>query len=127
MPKKGLMYFMALLFMSCFSHKWTSKTFLISDKMYMECRTSEYKGYTWVYLCNKETRNCINVYNGGDTITGSGLYYFPRIKSINFNKITGDTLIFSIISAYRYCISDTLLLSNGKLLSSGKSSILCPQ
>ncbi len=58
--------------------------------------------------------SCIDIYKGRDTLGGT---YFPRIKSITFDKIAGDTLIYLIVTVDKYCLSDTLLLSNGNLLS----------
>lgn len=107
----------SLVFVSCnFSNKKT-REFKISEDYYFEAKTLGNRGYTWLYLCKKGLSERIDLYGVRDSTTSS---YFMDIDSIIINKIKGDTVIYTIFevpAANKFCILDSLILSERKVLS----------
>lgn len=84
----------------------------LNDTYYLKTFTVKKNGYTWTYLCNKKTGDCINIY-GEDA-------YFGRIENIQIQKVVNDTAIFvTFHSGFNNCTyqRDTLIMSECRLLS----------
>ena len=123
--KKNLLLFPVMYFLACVNTNWTSKKFPIVNGFYFESKTSEYKGYTWIYLCKEQSDKCIDIYKGRDSLDSQ---YFERVESISIDTILHDTICYSIISVHlgtKICLFDTLLLPNGRLLSNDSHQFRC--
>ena len=125
MTRVILFFCILLSILSCLNSKWTIKKYLISGTYYIEVRTSEYKGYSWIYLCQAGANYCNDIYKQRDSLYGT---YFERIEEIKINNIINDTLTFSVVinhSGNKECFLDTLLLSTGKFLSANSNYLQC--
>jgi hypothetical protein len=114
-----------LVFLACNSRNEKIKQFKISEDFYFETKTLGNRGYTWLYLCKKNSPEHIDLYGARDSTTSS---YFMDIDSIKINEIKGDTIIYTIFEVppgNKFCISDSLILSKRKVLSTKTKRVEC--
>jgi hypothetical protein len=115
-----------ILFSSCFNNTESIKDFEISADFYFKAKTIGSRGYTWLYLCKKNTSEQIDIYGSRDSTTSS---YFMQIESVKINSVKGDTVFYTIFesaSENKFCIIDSLLLSKRKVLSKETIKSNCP-